>query len=40
MIRVFCLLATEDRLWNMRRAFRSLENFTGLVEGNCWSVWM
>lgn len=40
MIRVFCLLATEDRIWNMRRAFRSLENsHSGLVEGSCWSVW-
>ena len=40
MIRVFCLLATEDRIWNMRRALRSLENsHSGLVEGSCWSVW-
>ncbi|MGM9605896.1 MAG: cobaltochelatase subunit CobN [Oscillospiraceae bacterium] len=40
MIRVLCLIATEDRLWNMRRAFRSLqESHPGLLEGRCWSVW-
>ena len=40
MIRVLCLIATEDRLWNMRRALRSLNaRYPGLVEGICWSVW-
>ena len=40
MIRILCLIATEDRLWNMRRAFRSLqESHPGLLEGSCWSVW-
>lgn len=40
MIRVLCLIATEDRLWNMRRALRGLnESHPGLVEGICWSVW-
>ena len=40
MIRILCLIATEDRLWNMRRALRTLhESHPGLVEGKCWSVW-
>lgn len=40
MIRVLCLIATEDRLWNMRRAFRRLEGERpGLLEGRCWSAW-
>ena len=40
MIRVLCLIATEDRLWNMRRALRGLnERCPGVVEGVCWSVW-
>ena len=40
MMRVLCLIATEDRLWNMRRALRGLEvDRPVLVEGVCWSVW-
>lgn len=40
MIRFLCLIATEDRLWNMRRAFRGLaEKYPGMIEGTCWSVW-
>ncbi len=40
MVRVLCLIATEDRLWNMRRALRTLnENCPKLIEGICWSVW-
>lgn len=40
MIRFLCLIATEDRMWNMRRAFRSLEeSHTGMIAGTCWSVW-
>ena len=39
MIHVFCLIATEDRLWNMRRALRSLDrSYPGLLRGHCWSV--
>lgn len=39
MIRVLCLLATEDRLWNMKRALRRLnEEHPGLLEGRCWSA--
>ena len=33
MIHVFCLIATEDRLWNMRRALRSLDrSYPGLLS--------
>lgn len=40
MIRVLCLIATEDRLWNMKRAFRRLdETCPGLMAGRCWSAW-
>ena len=40
MIRFLCLIATEDRLWNMRRALRRLgETHPGLLKGSCWSVW-
>ncbi len=40
MIRILCLIATEDRLWNMKRAFRRLAaERPGLLEGSCWSVW-
>ena len=40
MIRLLCLIATEDRLWNMKRAFRRMEdNYPGLIEGHCWSAW-
>ncbi len=39
MARVICLLATEDRLWNMRRAFRALASeHADMVQGSCWSV--
>lgn len=40
MIRFLCLIATEDRLWNMRRAFQRMEReHPGLAEGLCYSVW-
>lgn len=40
MIRFLCLIATEDRLWNIKRAFRHLaQTHPGLVEGCCYSVW-
>lgn len=40
MIRFLCLIATEDRLWNMKRALRRLqETAPGMIEGSCWSVW-
>lgn len=40
MIRILCLIATEDRLWNTRRALRNLnDQHPGLLEGACWSVW-
>lgn len=40
MIRILCLIATEDRLWNMKRALRRLEaEQRGLIRGSCWSVW-
>ena len=40
MTRILCLIATEDRLWNMKRAFRLVqERHPGLVEGTCWSAW-
>lgn len=39
-MRVLCLIATEDRIWNMRRALRSLQQtHQGVIEGTCWSVW-
>lgn len=39
MIRILCLIATEDRLWNMKRALRRLEaEQRGLIRGSCWSV--
>lgn len=40
MMRILCLIATEDRLWNMKRAFRRVEAACpGLMEGRFWSVW-
>lgn len=40
MIRILCLIATEDRLWNMRRALRGLcLSHPDVLEGVCWSVW-
>lgn len=40
MIKLLFLIATEDRLWNMRRALRSVsQSHPGLIEGYCWSVW-
>lgn len=40
MIRILCLIATEDRLWNMKRALRRVEEtHPGLIEGHCWSAW-
>lgn len=40
MIRFLCLIATEDRLWNMKRSLRNLrQSHPGLVEGYCYSVW-
>lgn len=40
MIQIFCLIATEDRLWNMKRAFRKIEeSHPGLMQGHCWSAW-
>ncbi len=40
MIRILCLIATEDRLWNMKRAIRRVEEtHPGLIEGHCWSAW-
>lgn len=40
MIRFLCLIATEDRLWNMKRAFRRVEeSHPGMMEGRCWSAW-
>lgn len=39
-MRVLCLIATEDRLWNMRRALKGLRDEQPvLVDGVCWSVW-
>lgn len=39
MIRILCLIALEDRLWNIRRALRGVEEaHPGLVEGVCWPV--
>ena len=40
MIRILCLIATEDRLWNMKRALRRVEEIhPGMIEGHCWSAW-
>ena len=40
MIRFLCLIATEDRLWNMKQALRRLsKSHPGLIEGHCFSVW-
>ena len=40
MKNILCLIATEDRLWNMRRAFRRVEETCpGLLQGRCWSLW-
>ncbi len=40
MTKFLCLIATEDRLWNMRRAVQSLrETHEGIIDGSCWSVW-
>ena len=40
MKNILCLIATEDRLWNMRRAFRRVEETCpGLLSGRCWSLW-
>ena len=40
MIRILCLIATEDRLWNMKRALRRVEEiYPGMIEGHCWSAW-
>lgn len=39
MIRILCLIAIEDRLWNVRRALRGVqEDYPGLIEGVCWPV--
>lgn len=40
MIQFLCLIATEDRLWNMKRALRQLgESHPGLIQGHCFSLW-
>ncbi len=40
MKKILCLIATEDRLWNMRKAFsRAEEAYPGLLSGCCWSLW-
>ena len=40
MKKILCLIATEDRLWNMRRALRRVEETVpGLLTGFCWSLW-
>lgn len=40
MIRFLCLIATEDRLWHMKRALRRVaEAYPDLLEGSCWSLW-
>lgn len=40
MIQILCLIATEDRLWNMKRAFQRLqETHPGMMTGSCWSAW-
>ena len=39
-MRFFCLIATEDRLWNMRKAFRVIgERYGNAIEGRCFSLW-
>lgn len=39
MIHVLCLIATEDRLWNLKRAFRQLEQcHPGLMCGHLWDA--
>lgn len=40
MINILCLIATEDRLWNVKRALRKTEEkYPGLINGHCFSVW-
>ena len=40
MKKILCLIATEDRLWNMRRALKRADDaFPGLLSGCCWSLW-
>ena len=40
MINILCLIATEDRLWNMKRALRKTQElYPNLIEGHCFSVW-
>lgn len=40
MIHLLCLIATETRLWAVRRALKNIENtHPGLIAGHCWSVW-
>ena len=40
MKKILCLIATEDRLWNMRKAFSRVEElYPGLLYGCCWSLW-
>lgn len=40
MIHILCLIATENRLWSIRRALKRVEaSYPGLMEGHCWSVW-
>lgn len=40
MIHILCLIATENRLWAVRRALRGVEkSHPGLIAGHCWSVW-
>ena len=40
MKKILCLIATEDRLWNMRRALKRVEETCpGLLSGCCWSLW-
>lgn len=39
-MRFFCLIATEDRLWNMKKAFRMLQQQYGdAIQGSCYSLW-
>lgn len=39
MIHILCLIATEDRLWNMKRAFLQLEHsHPGLMTGHFWDA--
>ena len=40
MIHILTLIATEDRVWNMKRALRRVEEqYPGLMQGHCFSVW-